>query len=282
MSSSWLPSAPSVPSVTPARTAERGPWSTPVLLGLVRAEVRKTLSTSAWWALLIPAGLLGMLVTLIVAASSGLGFMPSFAQLIGLDIFSAKFAVLFGAVCATAEYRHRTITTSYLTAAGRAQLVVAKAVVAAVVGAGYGVVSAACGLLGMVLGGGDLSGGTGATLRLSALAVLLFALWAVLGVGVGMLISNQLAAIVVLLVYLMLAEKMVVNLVAISDIGHIDDFVPGGAATATLNHLADDGLLGGTLSTGTSPWWLTLLVFAGYAVVALLAGAAVAQRRDVT
>ena len=279
MSSSSLPSAQSVP---PARTVEHGPWSMPVLLGLVRAEARKTLSTSAWWALLIPAGLLGMLVTLIMAAGGGLGFSPSFAQMIALDFFSAKFAVVFGAVCATAEYRHRTITTSYLTAAGRAQLVLAKAVVAAVVGAGYGVASAACGLLGMVLGGGDMSGGTGAVLRLSAMAVLLFALWAVLGVGVGMLISNQLAAIVLVLVYLMLAEKMVVNLVALGDFGHIDDFVPGGAATATLNQLADDGLLGGTLTTSTSPWWVTLPVFAGYAALALLGGAAVAQRRDVT
>lgn len=279
MTSSSLPSAPSVPA---ARAAERGPWSMPVLLGLVRAETRKTLSTSSWWALLIPAGLLGMLVTLIMAAGSGLGFSPSFAQLIGLDFFSAKFAVLFGAVCATAEYRHRTITTSFLTAAGRAQLVLAKTVVAAVVGAGYGVVCAACGLLGMVLGGGDLSGGTGSALRLSAMAVLLFALWAVLGVGVGMLISNQLAAIVLVLVYLMLAEKMLVNLVALGDFGHIDDYVPGGAATATLNQLADDGLLGGGLTASSSPWWATLLVFAGYAVLAVLAGTAVAQRRDVT
>ncbi|MBO0850764.1 MAG: hypothetical protein J2P20_14980 [Pseudonocardia sp.] len=279
MSSSSLPSAPSLP---PARTAERGPWSMPVLLGLVRAEARKTVSTSAWWALLIPAGLLGLLVTLIMAAGSGLEFSPSFAQMIALDFFSAKFAVVFGAVCATGEYRHRTITTSYLTASGRAQLVLAKAVVAAVVGAGYGVVCAACGVLGMVLGGGDISGGTGAVLRLSAMAVLVFALWAVLGVGVGMLISNQLATIVLVLVYLMLAEKMVVNLVALGDLGHIDDFVPGGAATATLNQLADDGLLGGTLTISTSPWWVTLLVFAGYAVLALLAGTAVAQRRDVT
>jgi hypothetical protein len=96
-----------------------------------------------------------------------------------------------------------------------------------------------------------------------------------------MLISNQLAVIVLVLVYLLLAEKIIAGLVSLTGVAQIDDFMPGGSATATLSSLVNDGLLSGTLSAGSLPWWMALLVFTGYAVVAVLGGIVVAQRRDV-
>ncbi|HEX4252378.1 MAG TPA: hypothetical protein VH008_31250 [Pseudonocardia sp.] len=264
-----------------AGVANPSAWSPKTLLGLLVAELRKTLSTAAWWALLVPAGLIALLVTLVTAEAAGLAFTPSLAQSLALGSFSAKFAVVLGLVCATAESRHRTLATSYLTAPGRPQLLVAKVVVAAVLGAGYGLFSAVFGLLGMVFGGGQVTGSElGSVFEVSAVALVVFALWAVLGVGLGTLVNNQLAAIVGVLVYLLLVEQIIGGLASLSNLGRIDDYLPGGSATASLTGLAGSEPFG-TFGGFGVPWWLALLIFFGYALVAVLAGAAAAQRRDI-
>jgi ABC-2 type transport system permease protein len=265
-------------------TPSGGPaaWSPRTMLGLLVAELRKMLSTAAWWALLVPAGLIALLVTLITAEAAGLAFTPSLAQSLALGSFSAKFAVVLGLVCATSESRHRTLATSYLTAPGRLQLLVAKVLVAGVLGAGYGLFSSVFGLLGMVFGGGQVSGGEfGSVLQVSAVALLVFALWAVLGVGLGTLVNNQLAAIVGVLVYLLLVEQIISGLASLSNLGRIDDYLPGGSASTSLTGLAGSEPFGGGFGGFGLPWWLALLIFFGYALVAVLAGAAVAQRRDI-
>lgn len=274
-----------VPRPHPGDNRDRrlAPWSGRGLLGLVAAEFRKALSTSAWWALLAPAALISLLVTLIQAEFGGLAFLPSLAQAFALGSFAAKFAVVFGLVCATAEYRHRTIVTSYLTAPGRAQLLVAKVVIAAAAGVVYALICALFGLAGMLLGGGSVGGAdlTG-VVQVSAVSLLTFALWAVLGVGVGTLVSNQLAAILCVLIYLLLVETIISGLAAVSGLGHIDGYLPGGSATASLTGLAESSPFASTFSGLTLPWWIALLIFVGYTVLAVLAGAAAALRRDVT
>jgi ABC-type transport system involved in multi-copper enzyme maturation permease subunit len=253
------------------------------MLALLRSELRKTYSTSAWWALLIPAAVLSLLVNLATAQGNSLAFTPGLGMALALGSFSSKLAVVYGVVCASSEFRHHTITTSFLTASGRPQLIVAKAIVAGLMGAVYGTVSAIVGLLGALFAGG-LSGGVPENLLpVCGVAVVTFALWGVLGVGVATLLSSQLAAIVAVLVYLLLVEQVLSGLVSLSGLGQIESYMPGGAANTALTELANEGTLAGALlGSGTLPWWLALLIFAGYAAVAVLAGAAVAQRRDVT
>ena len=253
------------------------------LLGQLRAELRKTYSTHVWWMLLAPAALLSLLVNLATAQGGGLAFGTGLGMALALGTFSSKLAVVYGVVCASGEFRHHTITTSYLTAPGRSLLITAKALVASLVGAVYAVVSALVGLLGAMSGGALSDGQADVLLAVCATAMVTFALWAVLGVGVATLLRNQLAAIVGVLVYLLLVEQLVVGLASLTGFGEIEDYLPGGAAGAALTGLAGEGGLGtGLLGSAVLPWWLALLVFGGYAVVALLAGAAVAQRRDVT
>ncbi|MGQ0480500.1 MAG: hypothetical protein ACT4O0_05650 [Pseudonocardia sp.] len=253
------------------------------LLALLRAELRKTYSTSIWWALLIPAALLSLLVNLVTAQGANLPFGPALAMALALGSFSAKLAVVYGVVSASGEFRHRTITTSYLTAPGRPLLITAKALVAALVGAVYAAVCSLVGLLGALFGGGLSDGQAGSLLAVCAASVVTFALWAVLGVGVAMMLANQLVAIVGVLVYLMLVEQILVGLAALTGFGEIEEYLPGGSGGAVLTGLAgDDDLAGSLLTSGVLPWWLALVVFAGYAAVAVLAGAAVAQRRDIT
>jgi ABC-type transport system involved in multi-copper enzyme maturation permease subunit len=269
---------------TPRNGHRDSAWSCRVLLGLGVAELRKALSTWAWWSLLLAAALLSLVVTFVPAKLAGLAFTPSMAQALALGTFGAKFAVLFGVVTATSEVRHRTITTSYLTAPGRPQLMVAKVVVSTLVGAGYAVVCSVCGLLGMVFGGGGAAAADelGTVVEVSLASLVVFGLWAALGVGVGTLLNNQLTAVLGVLVYLLLVEQIVVAIVSLEGSGRVDGYTPGGSASGVLSGLAEASPFGGSLSGLGLPWWLALMIFFGYAAVAVLAGAAAAQRRDIT
>lgn len=253
------------------------------MVALLRSELRKTYSTASWWALLIPAAVLSLLVNLVTAQANGLAFTAGLGMAVALGSFSSKLAVIYGVVSASAEFRHRTITTSFLTAPCRPQLIMAKALVAGAVGAVYGAVSGLAGILGVLVAGGFSDGVPENLLAVCLVAVVTFALWGVLGVGVATLLTSQLAAIVAVLVYLLLVEQVLSEIVNWSGMGQIGSYLPGGAANAALTALASEGTLAGTLLTGgTVNWWLALLIFAGYAVLAVLSGAAVAQRRDIT
>lgn len=250
------------------------------MVGLVNAEARKTSSTAAWWALLIPAVLLCLLVTAISESSAAVAVSKAL-------VFVAPFAAVFGVVCAAAEFSHRTITTSYLTAPGRAQLVLAKVALAAGVGAGYALVCVPFGLLGIVLGGNEMGSGAFSTvLGLTLVGMVVYALWAVVGVGIGMLIGNQIAAVLTVVLYLTLVE-LIVELMAIwvFSLENIREFLPKGSADQTLAGFAGDVSIDRLLEAPTldvTPWWVTLLVFSGYAAVAVLGGIAGAQHRDIT
>jgi ABC-type transport system involved in multi-copper enzyme maturation permease subunit len=250
-------------------------WSVGEQRDLVRAEVRKTLSTSAWWALLIPAALLSAFY----AAANAKEEYLAMSQVQALDLASL-FALLFGVVCACGEYRHNTITTSYLNAARRAKLGVAKMLVAALVGAGYGLVAVAAGFGGLWLSETPFGGELPWVLAVSAGGVVAFALWAVIGVGVGMLLRSQAFGVLAALLYSTIVEPIVIYLGSLTEVAdRITDFLPGVATRYALKGLSGGEQFGGGFGVAL-PWWLMLLVVAGYAAVAMLVGIAAARRRD--
>jgi ABC-2 type transport system permease protein len=230
--------------------------------GVVVCELRKTSSTSAWWALLIPVVLYSFTEGLFNPFD-----VPVPAQFSSLGVTSL-FALVFGIVCASTEYRHRTLATSYLVVADRAKLAAAKMIVAATVGAGYALISTAMTVSGLLISGFPLGGELTAMLTAGAGAMLVVAFGGILGVGLGMLIGNQLLAVLATLVYLIVVEPIVVLLV---DRAGLTTYLPGQSADAALR-----GLIG-----VAQPWWLMLLVFAGWVAVVGLAGTLAAQRRDI-
>jgi ABC-type transport system involved in multi-copper enzyme maturation permease subunit len=239
------------------------------LRGLVVSEVRKTLSTKAWWALLIPAALFSVV--------EGYFDFPASSVYISVS-FTTLFAVLFGVVCASGEYRHRTIATSYLVAR-RPQLTVAKMVLAALVGAGYALVATAMAIAGQLISGFPLGDELPSMLTAGAGATLVLALWAMLGVGLGTLIKNRLLAVLATLLYL-IVEPTVVWLVGLTGRDSLTMYLPGQASDAALGGLTGGAQFGGGFGVA-QPWWLMLLVFAGWAAVVGLAGTVAAQRRDI-
>ena len=243
-------------------TVQRGSWS-----GLMVSEFRKTLSTSAWWALLIPAALFSVV--------DGYFFPPAPSLYDALNI-ALTFAMLFGVVCVSAEYRHRTIATSYLVVANRPKLMVAKMVLAAAVGAGYALVATAMTIAGQLLSGFPLGADLPLMLQAGAGAMAVLASGAMLGVGLATLIGKQLLAVLSLLLYL-IVEPFAVWL---ADWASLTTFMPIQAAGTALGGLTGGAQFGGGFGVA-QPWWLMLLVFAGWAAMVGLAGTVAAQRRDI-
>ena len=270
-------SSPSIP--------RSGAWSGPVLLALIVSEYRKAMSTAAWWALLLPAALISLLIGFIVAKTGGLSYTAPMALALALEIFGSKFAAIFGVVCASAEYQHRTITTSHLVSSGRPQLLVAKALFAAAVGAGYAVVCSLFAVLGILTGEPSSSEDLGNTVGVVVVAMVVFALWSVLGVGLGALLASQLGAIVGLLLYLLFVEGVLSFAAKLGGFDHFGDYLPGGAAAASLSTLASssESGLGALFNTAEQlPWGISLIIFFVYTALIYAAGMAVAQARDIT
>lgn len=177
--------------------------------------------------------------------------------------------LIFGAVGATGEYRHRTLAPALLVAPGRTRLVTARTLAYAatglLIGVGMLAVTFAIGI--PLLSGADgpaLAGGDYA--RLAVGGVLSAGLSSALGVGVGTLVRNQVGAVVGLLVYVFLVEPLVIVL---SDTA--SKYTVGQAQSA----------LGGGQGSDLLPWGLGLAVFAGWSLALVAAGALADARRDV-
>jgi hypothetical protein len=173
--------------------------------------------------------------------------------------------LIFGIVGATGEYRHRTIAPAVLIAPGRARLTVARLIAylltAFIVGVAMVVVALA---LGTALGGQgqDLSGSDYATIAGGGLIVAVLS--TALGVGVGVLVRNQVAGVVGALIWLFILSPV---------LGLIDEQLPN------YTTLPAAGVAGG--GSGDISWGRAVIVLVAWAVVFFAAGLFVERRRDV-
>jgi ABC-type transport system involved in multi-copper enzyme maturation permease subunit len=242
---------------------------------LVRAEFRQLRSTRATWALLAVALLLCLTVTAIVLARVGgidappRGSTQLRDMLLGASGASMLPVLLLGVVAVTGEFHHRTATSAFLAVPNRRRVVAAKAVACALLAP-----VVAVGLMIVPLTIGTLSGAIELTLderfaRLLGGELLMFACWALLGVGVGAVIRNQTAAVVVPLLWFGIVETLLPSYPALL---WLHPWLPG----------ALTGAIGGDDSLGALSAWAALVVFLAYALLLLLVGARRIARLDVT
>jgi ABC-2 type transport system permease protein len=251
---------------------------------LVAAELAKLATTRLWlWLLLASMALTALYVSLSIAfadapdtttlpPSTPAGQRMLFA--LAASGPSALVAVL-GAIGLTGEYRHRTATATFLATPHRGRVVAAKLLTYALAGAGYG---AACIAVTTAITLPWLAAkhihvpltghGIPATLAAVLAAVTIYA---ILGVGLGALLRDQVATVVALLVYLFVAEPIITRIPALAS---WTTYLPGPAEQA-LTQLAqrDRDLL--------APWQGGLL-FAAYGIAFAVAGTFLAVHRDVT
>jgi ABC-2 type transport system permease protein len=253
------------------------------LSALVRSELRKLFTTRLWLWLLLGALAFAALVSIITLATDGLegNSNPPLSTDAGLrNLFSgigagAVFAILLGAVGMTGEFRHQTATPTFLASPHRGRVVVAKLVTYALAGLGYGLACTALVLAVALpwLAAKDIDAsvtGDGVPAVIAA-AIAVIAVYALVGVGVGALVRNQVAAVVGTLIYLFLLEGLISSIPKVRD---YYKWFPGGAAQALTQGQSSQYTL-------LEPWQGGLLL-AAYGLAFALAGTYLAVRRDIT
>jgi ABC-type transport system involved in multi-copper enzyme maturation permease subunit len=261
-------------------------------LGLVRSELTKILSTRLWWGLLAGVVIYTVIQSTVSAAfagmDSGVGGGPS----PGLDTAVALrgvyagaaftgayiFALVIGVTGMTAEYRYETATPTFLATPRRVRVVVAKSVAHLGVGLAYGLVAVVCALVAggavVLIRGHSLGLDNGSLWRAIALAVLAVSVWTLVGLGIGTLIRNQVAALLVAVAVTFLVEPLVSIGLYAADLDAIGKFLPSTASAAMTSPPATYGDL--------LPWWAGALVLCAYALVFAALGVWLSVRRDIT
>ena len=239
------------------------------MIALIRGELIKvrTTRTALGFALTI-LGLTLLIVLLSLLADDPTSVEDKRSAINVAPLALAIPLLLFGVVGATGEYRHRTLAPAVLIAPDRVRLTLARLIAYMLTALAIGVVTVALTLLiavpllssepGPDLAGEDLQRMIFGTLIASVLSV-------ALGVGVGLLIRNQVAAVIGTLVWIVIGVQL---------IQLIDDDLPNYTTPpATV-------ALGGSLDSEVS-WSGGLIVMLAWAAVFLVAGLLADQRRDV-
>jgi ABC-2 type transport system permease protein len=181
-------------------------------------------------------------------------------------------ALVLGVLGMAGEFRHGTATATFLVTPVRGRVVAAKLAAAAMAGLAMALVAAAVALaVGLpwlhAKGIETTLADPGLAARVAALAAAV-ALYAVLGTGLGAMLRNQFAAVVVGLVWLHGVEAVLVGALQRPGLGR---WLPSGAASA----LTAPG-------AGTLPVWAGGLVFAAYGLALALVGGRLVVGRDLS
>jgi ABC-2 type transport system permease protein len=134
--------------------------------------------------------------------------------LVGLAFIMVLFAALSGVIGVTSEYRSRTIGLSVLVTPSRWPILVAKAQVAALAGALYGilgVIEALAVSAAAMSARGDALVISGRTVWLAVVVVAVVAMAGPWGTFVGAVVRSQLAAVIGTIVYVSMAEAAVLH-----------------------------------------------------------------------
>jgi hypothetical protein len=182
-------------------------------------------------------------------------------------------ALVLGILGMASELRHGTATATFLVTPARGRVVAAKLAAAALAGLAMALLSSAVvlavGLPWLRARGIEVTlADPGLAARVAGLAVAV-ALFAVLGVGLAALLGNQVAAVVVGVLWWSQGVEGILG--GLLHQPGLERWLPMGAASA----LTRPG-------PGTLPMWAGALVLGAYGLVLALAGGRLVVRRDLT
>ncbi|HET7243678.1 MAG TPA: hypothetical protein VFJ07_02500 [Streptosporangiaceae bacterium] len=243
---------------------------------LIRSEFRKISTVRSPWLLLAAGPLLVVAgVTGLVQSGGSVHDPATASKALAHVALAALFTLIFGIFAVAGEYRHGTVTDTFLSAPARGRVVAAKLAVYGSAGAVAGLVSSAVAVAVTAAWwsakGGSFSLSSADSWRTIIGGVAVNAAFAAIGVGVGALLRNLAVAIAAALAWIALVEGIAGQLV--------------GAGLARWLPFSASEALGRANMTGTSgflPQWGGGLVLAGYAIAFAAAAMVTTLRRDVT
>ena len=246
----------------------------------IRSEFLKFFTTRLWWGMAIGifvagglfAGFFGWALTS-EASRKRPGAPQGDATQIANTVYTSGMGVGYlllltiGVLMIGAEYRHTTITSTFLATPKRLQAMLAKVVALLVIGALYGLISivssVGVGATVLKLAGHDPFPSS-EVFRTMALSLLVLGLWGLIGLGVGILIKNQVAALLIGIGVAWIVEPVAGLLLGFWDFGaeHIVKYLPSQATSAVVNSVTQGGQQVARLE-----WWAGAVVLAAYAAV---------------
>jgi len=243
---------------------------------LIRTEVLKLRTVRGPWLLLaaspllVTAGVSGMVVS-----SDKVLDVAMQSQALAHVGMTSIFTLVFGILAVAGEYRHETITDTYLGTPARGRVIGAKLLVYAVFGALSGVVSSLVGL-GVAVAwwadkGASFAWSDSSMWTTIGGGIAWNAAFAAIGVGLGALIRSLVGAIAVALAWVALVEGIVGQL--IGDLARWLPFSAGQALGAGAKAMSAADLL---------PRWGGGAVLAVYTLVFTVLAVTTSMRRDVS
>lgn len=238
-------------------------------------KLRSTRTSVALIAWLIALALLIVALHIFSFSATDLARQDNQLRILGLGTtIAALFAALLGALSITAEFRTGTIRPTLLVTPRRPRVIAAKLAASALTGAGVGLIAqalvAGTEAAGLAARGlpNELSGGDYA--QLVAGGAVAAALFAAIGVGVGAVVRNQVAALVGLCLWLLLLEPLLLgNVPAVAK--YAPEASAGAIAGAIQTQLPDSLVAPGA----------GVALLAAYAALAGLSGALLTAHRDI-
>lgn len=245
------------------------------MTGLLHAEWLKirTTRTIVWY-------LIGVVVIVGIAVAGQVANAPrnvleseqGLRDTLGAATVATFFALLFGLIGVAGEYRHGTITPTFLATPVRERVLTAKLIAYAgaglLLGAFAVVVTFAMAIPWLAAKNIDADFADRDIVLLIVGALATAALWGALGVAFGSVVPNQVAANVITLIWLLIVENIVGGLLP-----GVAPFTLGGAARGLMRIEDGDDLL---------TMWAAAAVTFTYIIALAGIGATVVMRRDVT
>ncbi len=268
------------------------------MIAAIRAEFRKFFTTRLWWGMAIAIFLgavafavaFGFLLTQEPSAAADAQRVPQGShEQVANSVYTAGLGLgylltlVIGIMQIGSEYRHKTISSTFLGTPKRAEVMGAKVIALLVIGALYGLIS----LVGSVVAGAIVLNARGfeafpssAVFRTLALALLVLGLWALIGLGAGILIPNQVAALLISVGVAWIVEPLAGFGLSFWDWGrdHVVPYLPTAATNAMVNGVSQ----GGENAVHQLSWWAGALVLTAYAAVLAGVGSWRTVRSDIS
>jgi ABC-2 type transport system permease protein len=244
---------------------------------LIRAELIALRTTRVFW-VYVAAALAFVPISVALAITAGptigpLGSSAGVRNVMSSASAGGLLVLLVGISMMAGEFRHNTATTTFLISPDTRRVLVAKLAVGAIVGVCIAVLASVITLavappwleskdVDVSLFSRDVGSPLLGALIATSLA-------AVVGIGLGALLSNQTLAITLVIVWSVTAESLLVGF--LPEVGR---WLPGGASSALAGTATAEG--------GLLPFWGAAAVLVGYALALAAAGGRRLARREIT
>jgi hypothetical protein len=243
---------------------------------LVRTEILKFRTARGTGGFLLAGLALGALLGAATSTTAGedaaaaLGSADNLANVLGVSALPGVIMLILGVLVTAGEYQHHTITQTFLTTPVRGRVMAAKLTALALIGlpvAGAVMGAALVAALPRLLADADRIDLLNSTVAETVAGNLLAAvLLGVLGAGLGALLRNQLATVILVVGWALIGEG-ILSTVAGQDAVR---WLPGGAAQSVI--------AGGDGELALVP---AVLALAAYAAVMAVAASRLTLRRDI-